>query len=146
MGSLLYYRLFTPEEIKEPLAEFSTAQVTRETTQLRIGPDNDGERERVFKIQLLDRQQVSNLFPNEDISIVIRFGSALIPQRRDPLYVMITDDDKAIGFKISESGPIKGAEGSVGRYLDALRLSGSQLLKSLVYQLKCRFLQPVFLN
>lgn len=123
--SLLYYRLFTPEEIKEPLAQFSTAQVTRETTQLRIGPDNDGERERIFKIQLLNASQVDSILPSdEDISIVIRFGSALIPQRRDPLYVMITDDDRAIGFKISESGPIKGAEGSVGKYLDPVRLSG----------------------
>ena len=54
MSSLVYYRLYTPDEIKEPLAVFSTAQVTRETTQLRIGHDSDGERERIFKIKLLD--------------------------------------------------------------------------------------------
>ena len=47
MTGLVYCSLFTPEEIKEPLAEFSTAQVAQETTQLRIGPDDDGERERI---------------------------------------------------------------------------------------------------
>ena len=122
---MVYYRLFTPEEIKEPLAEFSTAQVTRETTQLRIGPDNDGERERIFKIKLLNDCACHSILPeDEDITIVIRLGSTVIPERQDPLYVMISDDDKAIGFKISERGPIKGAEGSAGKYLDPVRLSG----------------------
>ena len=134
MSSLVYYRLFTPEEIKEPLAEFSTAQVTRETTQLRIGPDSDGERERIFKIQLMtDRACQSTLPKDEDIAIVIRLGSAVIPERRDPLYVMISDDDKAIGFKISESGPIKGAEGSAGKFLDPVRLSGKTRVAILLF-------------
>ena len=37
---------------------------------------------------------------------------------------MITDNDKATGSQISESGPIKGAEDSAGKYLDPVRLSG----------------------
>ncbi|XP_028415527.1 uncharacterized protein LOC114538593 [Dendronephthya gigantea] len=123
--NLLYYRLFVPEEIKEPLAEFSTGQVTRSTTQLRIGPDNDGEREKVFKIKLLDSSVAATLLPSdEDIAIVVRLGSAIIPNKRDPLYVMISDDYHAIGFKISESGPIKGAEGTPGKYLDPVTLRG----------------------
>ena len=55
----------------------------------------------------------------------IRLGNALVPNKRDPLYVMISDRDRAsIGFKISESGPIKGAEGIPERYLDLGSLRG----------------------
>ncbi len=105
-----------------------TGKVTRSTTQLRIGPDNDGEREKVFKIQLLSRSQAQSILPNdEDISIVIRLGSAIIPEKRDPLYVMISDDNRAIGFKISESGPIYGAEGEPGKYLDPVSLRGESI-------------------
>ena len=65
---------------------------------------------------------------NEDISIVIRLGSAIIPEKRDPLYVMISDDNRAIGFKISESGPIYGAEGEPGKYLDPVTLRGKSIM------------------
>ena len=67
----------------------------------------------------------------------------MIPERRDPLYVMISDDDKAIGFKISESGPIKGAEGSAGKYLDPIRLSGKTRVRGFevnVFRLSFRIL------
>ena len=137
MSCLVYYRLFTPEEIKEPLAEFSTAQVTRETTQLRIGPDNDGDRERIFKIQLMNDRACKSILPkDEDITIVIRLGSALISQKRSPLYVMISDDDRGIGFTINESGIIKGAEGGTGKYLDPVRLSGNTRVASLLLSVK----------
>ena len=65
---------------------------------------------------------------NEDISIVIRLGSAIIPEKRDPLYVMISDDNRAIGFKIRESGPIYGAEGEPGKYLDPVTLRGKSIM------------------
>ena len=139
MSCLVYYRFFTPEEIKEPLAEFSTAKVTRETTQLRIGPDYDGERERIFKIQLMNDRACQSILPkDEDITIVIRLASALISQKRDPLYVMISDDDRAIGFTINvnESGIIKGAEGGAGKYLDPVRLSGKTRVTGLFLSVK----------
>ena len=83
----------------------------------------------MFKIQLLDSAQAQAILPaNEDIVIVVRLGSAIIPQKRDPLYVMITDDNRAFGFKISESGPIKGAEGQVGKYLDPVTLRGESIV------------------
>ena len=43
---------------------------------------------------------------------------------------MISDDTRAIGFKISESGPIYGAEGEPGKYLDPVTLRG-QLIMSI---------------
>ena len=121
---LVYYRLFTPKELAKE-GEYSTDRVTPSSTQLRIGPDNDGEREKVFKLTLMNASQAQAILPSdENVTVVIRLGSAIIPEKRDPLYVMISNDMHAIGFKISESGPIKGAEGTPGKYLDPVTLRG----------------------
>ena len=117
---LVYYRLFTPKELAKE-GDYSTDRVTASTTQLRIGP----EREKVFKLTLMNASQAQAILPSdENITVVIRLGSAIIPEKRDPLYVMISNDMHAIGFKISKSGPIKGAEGTPGKYLDTVTLRG----------------------
>jgi hypothetical protein len=81
----------------------------------------------------MSTSQAQNTLPaDEDITIVVRLGSAIIPEKRDPLYVMISDDNHAIGFKISESGPIYGAEGEPGKYLDPVTLRGESITSSLI--------------
>ena len=117
---LIYYQIFTPEELNTK-AEWHTSDRNVSTTQLRIGPDHDGQGENLFKLKLLDQ------LPTNDVTFVVRIGSAIIPSKRDPLYVMISDNDFAIGFKISESGPIKGAEGDAGRYLTDINLRGDTI-------------------